>query len=41
MSVIAGTAAGAEVHAKAALLLGSAMAPAYLAAHALAWWLGA
>jgi thiamine biosynthesis lipoprotein len=40
VSVVAATAARAEVHAKAALLLGSVPAPAYLAAHALAWWLG-
>jgi thiamine biosynthesis lipoprotein len=38
VSVVAGSAAEAEVHAKAALLLGSAAAPAYLAARALAWW---
>jgi FAD:protein FMN transferase len=37
VSVVAATAAAAEVHAKAALLLGSALAPAYLAAHALGW----
>jgi FAD:protein FMN transferase len=41
VSVVAGTAAEAEVHAKTALLLGSAVAPAHLAAHALGWWLGA
>lgn len=41
VSVVAGTATEAEVHAKAALLLGSALAPAHLAAHALGWWLGA
>lgn len=39
VSVVAGSAAAAEVHAKAALLLGAAVAPAYLAAHALGWWL--
>jgi len=39
-SVVATNAAEAEVHAKAALLLGSAAAPAYLAGRALAWWLG-
>jgi FAD:protein FMN transferase len=39
VSVVAATAAEAEVHAKTALLLGSALAPAHLAAHALAWWL--
>jgi thiamine biosynthesis lipoprotein len=39
VSVVAGTAAEAEIHAKAALLLGSALAPAYLVAHALGWWL--
>ena len=37
VSVVAPTAAEAEVHAKAALLLGSGLAPAHLAAHALAW----
>ena len=41
VSVVAATAADAEVHAKTALLLGSALAPAHLAAHALGWWLGA
>ncbi|HEY7199621.1 MAG TPA: FAD:protein FMN transferase [Candidatus Dormibacteraeota bacterium] len=40
VSVVAGTATDAEVHAKAALLLGAAAAPAYLAGRALAWWLG-
>jgi thiamine biosynthesis lipoprotein len=39
VSVVAATAAAAEVHAKSALLLGAALAPAYLAAHALGWWL--
>jgi FAD:protein FMN transferase len=39
VSVVASTATAAEVHAKAALLLGSVQAPAYLAAHALAWWM--
>jgi FAD:protein FMN transferase len=39
VSVAASTAADAEAHAKAALLLGSLVAPAYLAAHALGWWL--
>jgi thiamine biosynthesis lipoprotein len=38
-SVVATRAADAEVHAKAAILLGSENAPAYLATHALAWWL--
>ena len=38
VSVAAARAADAEVHAKAALLLGSERAPLYLAAHALAWW---
>ena len=38
-SVIAATATEAEVHAKTALLLGSALAPAHLAAHALGWYL--
>jgi len=37
VSVVAATAAGAEVHAKAALLLGSGQAAPYLAANALAW----
>jgi thiamine biosynthesis lipoprotein len=41
VSVVAGTAAEAEVHAKTALLLGSVLAPAHLAAHALGWRLGA
>jgi thiamine biosynthesis lipoprotein len=40
VSVVAATAAEAEVHAKTALLLGSVLAPAHLAAHALGWWLG-
>ena len=35
--MVAATAAGAEVHAKAALLLGSGQAAPYLAANALAW----
>jgi thiamine biosynthesis lipoprotein len=39
VSVVAGTATEAEVHAKTALLLGSALAPAHLVAHALGWWL--
>jgi len=38
-SVISATAAEAEVHAKTALLLGSDLAPAHLAAHALGWYL--
>lgn len=41
VSVVAVTACEAEVHAKTALLLGSAAARAYLAAHALGWWLAA
>ncbi len=40
VSVVARDATTAEVVAKAALLLGSAAAPAYLAANAGAWWLG-
>ncbi len=40
VSVVAGTAVEAEVHAKVALLLGAGLAPAHLATHALAWWLG-
>jgi thiamine biosynthesis lipoprotein len=39
VSVVATTATLAEVHAKTALLLGSAAAPAHLAAHTLGWWL--
>src|SRR5215831_6922758 len=38
-SVVAARAVDAEVHAKAALLLGSDRAPAYLAAHTHGWWL--
>src|ERR1700704_986287 len=41
VSVVAATGFEAEVAAKTALLLGPALAPAYCAAHALAWWLGA
>ncbi len=40
VSVIAADATTAEVVAKTALLLGSAPAPAFLAAHAAAWYLG-
>jgi len=40
VSVVAASALRAEVFAKTALLLGSAAAPAYLAAHCQAWWLG-
>jgi thiamine biosynthesis lipoprotein len=40
VSVVAATAFEAEVVAKTALLLGSALAPAFCASHALAWWLG-
>jgi thiamine biosynthesis lipoprotein len=40
VSVVADTAFLAEVHAKAALLLGRELAPAYLAGRARAWWLG-
>ena len=40
VSVVAATAFQAEVVAKTALLLGPALAPAYCAAHAMAWWLG-
>jgi FAD:protein FMN transferase len=40
VSVVANTAFEAEVVAKTALLLGPAVAPAYCAAHAMAWWLG-
>jgi thiamine biosynthesis lipoprotein len=39
VSVVAARAVDAEVHAKAALLLGSHRAPAYLAAHTHGWWL--
>ncbi|HKA49897.1 MAG TPA: FAD:protein FMN transferase [Candidatus Dormibacteraeota bacterium] len=39
VSVVATRAVDAEVHAKAALLLGSDRAPAYLAAHTHGWWL--
>jgi thiamine biosynthesis lipoprotein len=39
VSVVATSAAKAEVLAKTALLVGPAAAPAYCAAHALAWWL--
>jgi len=39
VSVVAARAVDAEVHAKAALLLGSDRAPAYLAAHTHGWWL--
>ena len=39
VSVIATRAVDAEVVAKTALLLGSALAPPYLAAHSLGWWL--
>ncbi|HSR22329.1 MAG TPA: FAD:protein FMN transferase [Candidatus Eisenbacteria bacterium] len=39
VSVVAASATDAEVHAKAALLLGGREAPAYLAGRALAWWL--
>lgn len=38
VSVVTETAFQAEVVAKAALLLGPALAPAYCAANALAWW---
>lgn len=40
VSVVAATAFEAEVVAKTALLLGPALASAYCAAHAMAWWLG-
>ena len=40
VSVVAATALEAEVVAKTALLLGPELAPAYCAAHAMAWWLG-
>jgi thiamine biosynthesis lipoprotein len=39
VSVVARTGFEAEVAAKAALLVGPELAPAYCAAHALAWWL--
>jgi len=39
VSVIATRAVDAEVVAKTALLLGSALAPPYLAANSLGWWL--
>jgi len=39
VSVVATSGAEAEVVAKTALLVGPAVAPAYCAAHALAWWL--
>jgi FAD:protein FMN transferase len=39
VSVVADTGAGAEVIAKTALLVGPRLAPAFCAAHALAWWL--
>ncbi|HKA11190.1 MAG TPA: FAD:protein FMN transferase [Candidatus Dormibacteraeota bacterium] len=38
-SVVAARAVDAEVHAKAALILGSDRAPAYLATYAHGWWL--
>jgi len=40
VSVVAATGFEAEIAAKTALLLGPALAPAYCAAHAMAWWLG-
>ncbi|HET7338098.1 MAG TPA: FAD:protein FMN transferase [Candidatus Dormibacteraeota bacterium] len=40
VSVVTSTAFEAEVVAKTALLLGPALAPAYCAGNALAWWLG-
>lgn len=40
VSVVTPTAFEAEVVAKSALLLGPDIAPAYCAAHAMAWWLG-
>ena len=40
VSVVAATALEAEVVAKTALLLGPDLAPAYCAAHAMAWWCG-
>ena len=39
VSVVTASGAEAEVVAKAALLIGPELAPAYCAAHALAWWL--
>ena len=39
VSVVAASGVEAEVAAKAALLIGLELAPAYCAAHALAWWL--
>lgn len=41
VSVVAETGVRAEVVAKTALLLGPEVAPAYCAANALAWWIGA
>ncbi|HET7419398.1 MAG TPA: FAD:protein FMN transferase [Candidatus Dormibacteraeota bacterium] len=41
VSVVAATGFEAEVLAKTALLLGGESAPAFCAAHALAWWFGA
>ncbi len=41
VSVVAAGGFEAEVVAKTALLVGPDLAPAYCAAHALAWWLGA
>ena len=41
VSVVAAGGFHAEVVAKTALLIGPELAPAYCAAHALAWWLGA
>ncbi len=41
VSVVAAGGIEAEVVAKTALLVGPDLAPAYCAAHALAWWLGA
>ena len=40
VSIVASSGFEAEVFAKTALLLGPDLAPAYCAAHALAWWLG-
>ncbi|HUY75052.1 MAG TPA: FAD:protein FMN transferase [Candidatus Dormibacteraeota bacterium] len=40
VSVVAADGLEAEVVAKTALLVGPELAPAYCAAHALAWWLG-
>jgi thiamine biosynthesis lipoprotein len=40
VSVVASSGFEAEVVAKTALLLGPEAAPAYCAAHAMAWWLG-